>query len=790
MNARTSFYVLRCVCLLLPASIFLFSIQADAKTVSIGTGSGSLSVTSMNGLHLAAGDTISIATGTYDGATFTNLNNVTIIPAAGGVIFNGPIAIGNDISVIFDGTVLTGANYPYGFTFSNFSIGYGAFEPASAAWNSPSYGNTQNCIIKGIQVLDTGGPIVDATGNVLTYTGTPATCIYYNLTVDTAMETGASTVYAGTYALNNSYQNITIGTTFRNIVCINDGTGNSTKVRGNSVYQMVCDTWSITGPTLANTGDAGVFGIVGNITLKNIYRNGGWGWLLRVFNCSLGTPSTTSIYNCIDINNVSYGTIDTRVDGADINPSAAIPIVGNDVMIANLTSGNHQNATNYTTVLCLDYGNSDGATPPTTYTTSIINCLAFNNPGNGSSSLYGDGDIDIPKTIVKSNNKDIVGALPAGYVTDTYKFYPTSSSLIGKGMTQAITATDIYGTSRGSSYDIGAVQHDTSAPVVTISSPTNNSSTTSSSVAVGGMTTDNDYVASVTWSNSLGGNGSASVSTSWSGTAVPVSSTTWSISTVPLSIGTNVITVTGHDASGNPGTAVLTVTRTSPSSPPTITNAPSPGTYNTVYNFTYTFTGSPTPTFNVTAGGLPPGLTLSSTGVISGTPTLAGVTYRGTVTANNGVGTPATQNFIIPVAGTFNQWLTSYFGNTVDPAIVGPMATPQNDGVPNQIKYLCDINPTQPVSGSDRSALPDVGIDATTTPGTTYLTLTYRQNTSASGLTINVQTSPDLSAWTTVTPDLTKTLGTDPTTGDPIIEAEVAISSDPKEFIRLNVVAQ
>jgi hypothetical protein len=50
----------------------------------------------------------------------------------------------------------------------------------------------------------------------------------------------------------------------------------------------------------------------------------------------------------------------------------------------------------------------------------------------------------------------------------------------------------------------------------------------------------------------------------------------------------------------------------------------------------------------VTSGSLPPGLTLSSSGVISGTPTTTG-TYTGTITADNGVGTPATQSFSITV---------------------------------------------------------------------------------------------------------------------------------------------
>lgn len=75
---------------------------------------------------------------------------------------------------------------------------------------------------------------------------------------------------------------------------------------------------------------------------------------------------------------------------------------------------------------------------------------------------------------------------------------------------------------------------------------------------------------------------------------------------------------------------------------PTITGPASPlpsGTAGTAYpSTTFTATGSPTITWSVTAGALPPGMTLSaSTGAYSGTPT-AGGTFSFTVTATNSTG--------------------------------------------------------------------------------------------------------------------------------------------------------
>ncbi len=88
---------------------------------------------------------------------------------------------------------------------------------------------------------------------------------------------------------------------------------------------------------------------------------------------------------------------------------------------------------------------------------------------------------------------------------------------------------------------------------------------------------------------------------------------------------------------------------------------------------------------------------------------------------------------------------------------------------------------------TDRDAMPAVGIDTASNPGTKYLTLTYRENALSTGITVNVQSSADLQTWTTVTPDFFQQTGIDPATGDPIMEAGVAVTSSPKQYIRLKV---
>jgi hypothetical protein len=192
-------------------------------------------------------------------------------------------------------------------------------------------------------------------------------------------------------------------------------------------------------------------------------------------------------------------------------------------------------------------------------------------------------------------------------------------------------------------------------------------------------------------------------------------------------------------------------------------------------------------TFSVTAGALPSGLSLSQAGAITGTPTASGI-YTGTVTATNGVAPDATQTFTITISDSYSTWATAHFtpAQLQDPTYSGPTATPQNDGVSNLLKYLFDIAPSHFLNPADRAAMPQVATE--TDNGVNYLTLTYRANPTASGLTVNVQTSTDLVNWQTASPpDLNQNVGTDGVTGDPIVKVGVITSGASKEFIRLNV---
>jgi cyclophilin family peptidyl-prolyl cis-trans isomerase len=133
----------------------------------------------------------------------------------------------------------------------------------------------------------------------------------------------------------------------------------------------------------------------------------------------------------------------------------------------------------------------------------------------------------------------------------------------------------------------------------------------------------------------------------------------------------------------------------------------------------------------------------------------------------------------------FTAWQTAKFTNLQQqaPTFIAATATPFNDGVPNLLKYVFDINPSVPLTVTARANLPALG--TTTISGTKYLTLTFHQHNALVGVTVNVQTSPDLQTWTTATNPTIVQTGTD-SNGDPIMQVQVA-ESGTRQFIRLNV---
>lgn len=214
-----------------------------------------------------------------------------------------------------------------------------------------------------------------------------------------------------------------------------------------------------------------------------------------------------------------------------------------------------------------------------------------------------------------------------------------------------------------------------------------------------------------------------------------------------------------------------------------VANLPTPLNVPSYWGLNTSLTGYPTPSMALVSGTLPPGLNFNSNGVLSGTPTQAGV-FTDTFMASNGIAPDAAITFTFTVSQTYSQWVPQYFPSQ-NQAIIGPGAMPMGDGIPNLLKYFCGIMPSQSMSSLDRAALPQLGMIISS--GTQYLTLTYHKSPIAMGVTAHLQTSSDLLTWQTVTPDIIKNLSTDATTGAVVTEFDLNVSGLTKKFIRLNV---
>ena len=165
-------------------------------------------------------------------------------------------------------------------------------------------------------------------------------------------------------------------------------------------------------------------------------------------------------------------------------------------------------------------------------------------PGGGSSVALGSNNttaLPVPASVtVPQTTTSTTFTATAGTVTTSQTV--TLTATLGGSTTATVTVTPSGGGS------------DTTPPIVAITSPTTATTfaTNTTPLTLAGTGSDNTAVTQVTWSNSRGGSGTATGTTSWS------------VSSIALQPGTNVLTVTARDAAGNTATATLTVTYTAP----------------------------------------------------------------------------------------------------------------------------------------------------------------------------------------------------------------------------------
>ena len=171
----------------------------------------------------------------------------------------------------------------------------------------------------------------------------------------------------------------------------------------------------------------------------------------------------------------------------------------------------------------------------------------------------------------------------------------------------------------------------------------------------------------VPYSTQLTATGGVGPPYTWSATGLPsgltIANTTGLIAGIPRASGPFTIAVTVSDLSG--ATATQSYTLTVAAATLTFSSATfSNGAVGSAYSSAVSVTGGTGP-YTFTATGLPPGLTLSTTGTLSGTPTAAGA-YTAAVTATDANGSTVSGSFNITIASKLTVTAT-----TLPAAVVG-----------------------------------------------------------------------------------------------------------------------
>ncbi len=149
---------------------------------------------------------------------------------------------------------------------------------------------------------------------------------------------------------------------------------------------------------------------------------------------------------------------------------------------------------------------------------------------------------------------------------------------------------------------------------------------------------------------------------------------------IPTTLGNYSFTITATDENGCQVSHAYTIL-VNPLACPTVTVLPATLPYPGLglpYSQTISATGGAAPyTFSVTAGALPPGLTLAplgpDTASLSGTPTAVGV-YRFTITAIDANGCPGTRDYTMTIGGASGIPTLSTWGLLILMALTGLVA--------------------------------------------------------------------------------------------------------------------
>ncbi len=420
--------------LLLPSLLF-------ARQIVIGSGTGAVFKNDMGGLK--PGDTLAIRAGEYDaGGSFSHLSRITIVNYRGIVRFTHALTFSHLSDVVFSGTGQPGLEY--GFSFRKMHGDAVVFE-----------GPCKRFTVAQCEFRDVEGSAYDASHTFVKYSGDSA-----GLALNRVRFTGQRLVHSGpfftgSFAACPLFENVLDSVSFTGVV-VDSTMSEGPQLLAHSIYHFLVSDWKVTGPAPNAHRDFGIIQTMGNGTVRNFYRHGGWGYIWRNWNAGLNERGESWIYNCIDLASNHYGTVDTRIEAVDTSVGNSIPFCrGGNMHVFNNTSGNKR-ADSYVTVLVVvgDFFSAAG------YKTEVRNNLCFNNLTDNANKMFKQNTMDpLPDT---SNNIYCDDPIAAGLLLDTVEcqLNPKGWAING-GVPTPRVITDFAGIRRpvGEGQDIGAREY-------------------------------------------------------------------------------------------------------------------------------------------------------------------------------------------------------------------------------------------------------------------------------------------------------------------------------------------
>ena len=272
--------------------------------------------------------------------------------------------------------------------------------------------------------------------------------------------------------------------------------------------------------------------------------------------------------------------------------------------------------------------------------------------------------------------------------------------------------------------------------------------------------------------------------TSFSSSSLPpglsLNPSTGLISGTPTQTGTFWPTIRATNAGGTSAGPMSMVFQLPP---PAITSIPTvTGTQGAGFSCQILATNAPT-SYDTTS--LPSGLSVnSSTGMISGTATQAGIFYATVIAINAGGSSSAA--LTITILTPFDAWKSLHFtaAELSNAAISGDTACSSGDGISNLMKYALNLDP----KADGLKGLP-VATPISTGSGN-FLSLTYRKVISASDIAYTAEVSGNLRTWDSGADYILQLSGTiDPggVTQSIMVQDLTPMSGASQRFIRLKV---